>query len=161
MPIMDYDAFAAALPARGALIGIDPGSVTIGVAASDITRTIASPAVGVKRSKMAIDGAAIFAIYKDRDACGLVVGHPLNMDGSKGPSSQAARALARNLLAIDDVPLLMWDERLTTAAVQRQMIAADMSRAKRASTVDAAAASYMLQGLLDRLVSTATSLPHL
>jgi putative holliday junction resolvase len=159
MPILDYDAFAAILPKRGALIGIDPGSVTIGVAASDATRTIASPASGVKRVKMAIDGAAIFAIYKDREACGLVVGHPLNMDGSKGPSSQAARAFARNLVAIEDVPLLMWDERLSTAAVLRQMITADMSRAKRAATVDAAAASYMLQGLLDRLVSQATDGP--
>jgi putative holliday junction resolvase len=161
MPILDYDAFAALLPKRGALIGIDPGSVTIGVAASDGTRTIASPATGVKRAKMAQDGAAIFAIFKDRDACGLVVGHPLNMDGSKGPSSQSARAFARNLLAIQDVPLLMWDERLSTAAVLRQMISADMTRAKRAATVDAAAASYMLQGLLDRLHSNSTALPPL
>jgi putative holliday junction resolvase len=161
MPILEYEAFAAALPARGALIGIDPGSVTIGVAASDATRTIASPAKGVKRAKMAQDGAAIFAIYKDREACGLVIGHPLNMDGSKGPSSQSARAFARNLVLIDDVPVLMWDERLSTAAVLRQMISADMSRAKRAAKVDAAAASYMLQGLLDRLQSNATSLTQL
>jgi putative holliday junction resolvase len=161
MPILEYEAFAAALPKRGALIGIDPGSVTIGVAASDGTRTIASPASGVRRTKMVQDGAAIFAIFKDRDACGLVVGHPLNMDGSKGPSSQSARAFARNLMAIQDVPLLMWDERLSTAAVLRQMITADMTRAKRAATVDAAAASYMLQGLLDRLRSSATTLPPL
>jgi putative holliday junction resolvase len=161
MPILDYHDFAAALPQRGALIGIDPGSVTIGVAASDATRTIASPASGVKRLKMAQDGAAVFAIYKNREACGLVVGHPINMDGSKGPSAQSARAFARNLLAIEDVPLLMWDERLSTAAVTRQMISADMSRAKRAATVDAAAASYMLQGLLDRLHSNATRLPSL
>lgn len=161
MAILDYEAFATALPNRGALIGIDPGSVTIGVAASDATRTIASPASGVKRIKMAQDGAAIFAIFKDRGACGFVVGHPINMDGSKGPSSQSARAFARNLLAIQDVPLLMWDERLSTAAVLRQMISADMTRAKRAATVDAAAASYMLQGLLDRLRSTATTLPPL
>jgi putative holliday junction resolvase len=156
MPVLDYDAFAACLPKRGALIGLDPGSVTIGVAASDGTRTIASPVSGVKKTKMSADAAAIFAIYQNRDACGLVVGHPLNMDGSRGPSSQAARAFARNLLAIKDVPLLMWDERLSTAAVLRQMISADMSRAKRAATVDAAAASYMLQGLLDRLQSDAT-----
>jgi putative holliday junction resolvase len=161
MPILEYDAFVAALPKRGALIGIDPGSVTIGIAASDSTRTIASPASAVKRVKMAQDGAAIFTIFKNREACGFVVGHPINMDGSKGPSSQSARAFARNLLAIEDVPLLMWDERLSTAAVLRQMISADMTRAKRAATVDAAAASYMLQGLLDRLHSTATTLPLL
>jgi putative holliday junction resolvase len=156
MPILEYEAFAAGLPKRGALIGLDPGSVTIGVAASDTTRTIASPASGIKKVKMSTDVAAIFAIYKDREACGLVIGHPLNMDGSKGPSSQAARAFARNIIGIEDVPLLMWDERLSTAAVLRQMISADMSRAKRAATVDAAAASYMLQGLLDRLQSDAT-----
>ena len=161
MPILDYQAFAEALPKQGALIGIDPGSVTIGVAASDATRTIASPANGVKRAKMAQDGTAIFAIFDNREACALVVGHPLNMDGSKGPSSQSARAFARNLLAIRDVPLLMWDERLSTAAVLRQMISADMSRAKRAATVDAAAASYMLQGLLDRLHSPIGRLPSL
>jgi putative holliday junction resolvase len=161
MPILDYENFAAILPKRGALIGLDPGSVTIGVAASDATRTIASPASAVKKVKMAQDGAAIFAIYKNREACGFVVGHPLNMDGSKGPSAQAARAFARNLIAIEDVPLLMWDERLSTAAVLRQMITADMTRAKRAATVDAAAASYMLQGLLDRLVSQATDGPNL
>jgi putative holliday junction resolvase len=151
MSILDYDAFKAQLPAIGALLGLDPGTKTIGVAAADRTRMIASPAAGIKRTKMAADGAAIFAIYDDRQACGLVIGHPLNMDGSHGPSAQAARALARNLLAIRDVPILMWDERLSTAAVQRQMIAADMSRAKRAAIVDAAAASFTLQGLLDRL----------
>ena len=119
MPILDYQAFVEALPKQGALIGIDPGSVTIGVAASDATRTIASPANGVKRAKMAQDGTAIFAIFDNREACALVVGHPLNMDGSKGPSSQSARAFARNLLAIRDVPLLMWDERLSTAEIGR------------------------------------------
>ncbi|GBF59370.1 putative pre-16S rRNA nuclease [Candidatus Phycosocius bacilliformis] len=153
MPILDLAEFAASLPARKALIGLDPGSTTIGVAASDFTRLIASPAGGVKRSKWPVDAAAIFKVFDDREACGLVVGHPINMDGRPGPSAQAARAFARNLLAIRDVPLLMWDERLSTAAVQRQMIAADMSRAKRAAVVDSAAAAYMLQGLLDRLQS--------
>lgn len=156
MPILEYDGFVTSLPKRGALIGLDPGSVTIGVAASDATRTIASPATGIKKVKMSVDSAAIFALYDDREACGIVIGHPLNMDGSRGPSSQAARAFARNLINTHDVPVLMWDERLSTAAVLRQMISADMSRAKRAATVDAAAASYMLQGLLDRLYSDAT-----
>lgn len=100
---------------------------------------------------MAVDAAAVFVALDSRQALGLVIGHPLNMDGSKGPSAQAARAFARNLLAIRDVPALMWDERLSTAAVQRQMIDADMTRARRAQAVDSAAAAYMLQGLLDRL----------
>jgi putative Holliday junction resolvase len=156
MPILDYADFVAILPNQRALIGIDPGSTTIGVAASDVTRLIASPAGGVRRTKMGADAKAIFAIFDDRAACGLVIGHPLNMDGSKGPSSQAARAFARNLIGVRDVPVLMWDERLSTAAVQRQMIAADITRAKRAAKVDAAAAAFMLQGLLDRLKSGAT-----
>jgi putative holliday junction resolvase len=143
--------FLAALPPRGALIGLDPGTKTVGVATSDQTRMIASPLPGVRRIKMAQDAAAVFAAFDGREATGLVVGHPLNMDGTQGPSAQAARAFARNLLAARDVPLLMWDERLSTAAVTRQMIEADMSRAKRALAVDSAAAAYMLQGLLDRL----------
>jgi putative holliday junction resolvase len=159
MALLEYDEFAQSLPDRGALIGIDPGSTTIGVAASDATRTIASPAKSLKRVKMAQDGAAIFAVYDDRKACALVVGHPLNMNGTNSPSSQSARAFARNLLAIRDVPILMWDERLSTAAVLRQMIDADMTRNKRAAIVDAAAASYMLQGLLDRLHSPIGKLP--
>jgi putative holliday junction resolvase len=151
MPLLTLSEFVAALPPRGALIGLDPGSKTVGVAASDLTRMIASPLQGIIRVKMAGDAAAVFAAFDSREAQGLVIGHPLNMDGSKGPSAQAARAFARNLIAVRDVPVLMWDERLSTAAVQRQMIDADMTRAKRAQAVDSAAAAYMLQGLLDRL----------
>lgn len=151
MPLLDLDDFARALPERGALIGLDPGTRTIGVAVADPTRLIASPEQGVARTKIAADAAAIFRVFDNRRAAALVIGHPLNMDGSSGPSAQAARAFARNLLAIRDVPALMWDERLSTAAVQRQMIQADVSRARRAAAVDAAAAAYMLQGLLDRL----------
>jgi putative Holliday junction resolvase len=161
MALVDYATFVQNLPEQQALVGIDPGSTTIGVAVSDRTRLIASPALGVKRTKIAADAKAIFAIYDDRNACGLVIGHPLNMNGSRGPSSQAAHAFARNLLSIRDVPILMWDERLSTAAVQRQMIAADMTRAKRAAVVDAAAAAYVLQGLLDRLRATGTGQPTL
>ncbi len=155
MPLYDAVAFRAALPATGALIGLDPGTRTIGVAVSDATRLIASPVIGVKRRKFALDASEIFAILDDRSACALVVGHPLNMDGSAGPSAQAARAFARNLLALRDLPLLLWDERLSTAAVQRQMIEADMTRARRAREVDAAAAAFMLQGCLDRMRESA------
>ncbi|GIU67295.1 Holliday junction resolvase RuvX [Candidatus Phycosocius spiralis] len=154
MSILAYDCFLAAIPEKGPLIGLDPGTNTIGVAVSDLTRLIASPAMGLRRAKMATDAKAIFDLYDDRGACGLVIGHPLNMDGSHGPSAQSARAFARNLVVIRDVPVLMWDERLSTAAVQRQMVAADMTRAKRAKAVDAAAAAFILQGLLDRLKTT-------
>jgi putative Holliday junction resolvase len=132
-------------------VGLDPGSRTIGVAVSDATRLIASPVEGIRRTKFAADGARVLALADSRAACGLVIGHPLNLDGSAGPSAQAARAFARNLLALRDMPVLLWDERLSTAAVQRQMIEADVSRARRAREVDAAAAAFMLQGLLDRL----------
>jgi putative holliday junction resolvase len=151
MPLLDFDAFRLALPARGALIGIDPGTKTIGLAVSDINRAIASPTPPVTRKKFGLDASAIFALLDDRQACALVIGHPLNMDGSAGPSAQAARAFARNLAGVRDLPVLMWDERLSTAAVQRQMIEADVSRARRAQQVDSAAAAFMLQGLLDRL----------
>lgn len=151
MPMLDLQGFVAALPPTGALVGLDPGSVTVGVAVSDLTRLVASPAGGVRRTRMAADAAAVFAICDDRNACGLAIGHPLHLDGRPGPAAQAARAFARNLLSVRDMPLIMWDERLSTAAVQRQMIAADMSRAKRAREVDSAAAAWMLQGLLDRL----------
>lgn len=157
MPLYAAAAFQAALPASGALIGLDPGTRTIGVAVSDATRLIASPVSGVKRRKFALDAAEIFAILDDRSACAVVVGHPLNMDGSAGPSAQAARAFARNLLGLRDLPLLLWDERLSTAAVQRQMIEADMTRARRAREVDAAAAAFMLQGFLDRMRETSAS----
>jgi putative holliday junction resolvase len=151
MPLLSLPEFQAALPERAALLGLDPGTRTIGVAVSDATRLIASPVQGIGRRKFALDAAAVFALADDRAVAGLVVGHPLNMDGSSGPSAQAARAFARNLIGLRDLPVLLWDERLSTAAVQRQMVEADVSRARRAREVDAAAAAFMLQGLLDRL----------
>lgn len=151
MPLLSLPEFASALPVNGALIGIDPGSKTIGLSVSDTRRAIASPVAPVVKKKFAIDAAAILALLDDRSAVGLVIGHPLNMDGTAGPSAQAARAFGRNMAGLRDLPVLMWDERLSTAAVQRQMIAADVSRARRAEQVDSAAAAFMLQGLLDRL----------
>lgn len=139
------------LPPRGALLALDPGSKTIGVAVSDPTRLIASGLETVKRSKLAADVARIFQLYDGRACVGVVLGLPLNMDGSEGPRAQSARAFARNLLAIRDVPLTMVDERLTTAGAERALIEADASRARRAQVIDAAAAAWMLQGVLDRL----------
>lgn len=153
MAVLPLPAFVAALPSKGVLIGLDPGSKTIGVAASDAGRLIASPVSGVKRVKFSADATSIFALADERAAIGFVIGHPLNLDGTSGPAAQAARAFARNLAGLRDAPILLWDERLSTAAVTRQMIEADVSRATRARVVDAHAAAFMLQGLLDRLQS--------
>lgn len=145
----------AELPLRGALLGLDPGSKTLGAAVSDATRTIASPLETIRRSKLAADAARVFALYDGRGCGGLVVGLAVNMDGSEGPAAQSARALARNLLSVRDVPLALWDERLSTAGAQRALIEADLSRARRAALIDAQAAAFMLQGALDRLKEAA------
>ncbi|MBL8552598.1 MAG: Holliday junction resolvase RuvX [Hyphomonadaceae bacterium] len=142
--------FAAALPA-GALLGLDPGSKRIGVAVSDATRLIASPFDVIARTRFSEDAARIFALYDARACVGFVIGLPLNMDGTAGPAAQSARAFARNLLGIRDVPLLLWDERLSTSAATRTLIDADASRRRRGEVVDKVAAGYMLQGALDAL----------
>lgn len=151
MPLLTLPDFAAGLPKLGGLLGLDPGSKTIGVAGTDPTRLIASSIEGIWRTKFAWDAERIFELWDEREAVGLVIGLPLNMDGSAGPAAQSARAFANNLLKIRDVPLLMWDERLSTVAVTRTLIDADMSRQKRANVVDKTAAAWVLQGLIDRL----------
>jgi putative holliday junction resolvase len=151
MALFDLAEFTASIGASGALLGLDPGSKTIGVAAADPSRSIASGIAGIRRTRMQADADAVFGYYDGRACVGLVIGLPLNMDGSAGPSAQSARAFARNLLKVRDVACLMWDERLSTAAVTRAMIGNDVSRATRAAVVDQEAAAYMLQGLLDRL----------
>ncbi len=142
------------LPAAGALLALDPGSKTIGVAVSDPTRLIASALETIKRSKLAADAGRLFHLYDGRSCVGMIVGLPLNMDGSEGPRAQSARAFARNLLGVRDVPLVFMDERLTTAGAERALLEADASRARRAEVIDAAAAAWLLQGVLDRLRST-------
>lgn len=151
MPLLDLPAFAAALPTSGALIGLDPGEKRIGVAVSDVNRLIASSLDTVARVKFAADAEAILKLYDGRACVGFVVGLPLNMDGSVGPSAQSARAFARNLLGVRDAPLLLWDERLSTAAVTRTLIEGDASRRRRGEVVDKMAAAYMLQGALDAM----------
>jgi putative holliday junction resolvase len=148
------DAFRAALPQRGRLLGLDVGTKTIGTALCDAGWTIASPAALIKRTKFSVDLAAIVKVVELQSVRGIVVGLPLNLDGSDSPRTQSVRAFARNL-AVLDRPILLWDERWSTAAVERQMIAADVSRAKRAEKVDNAAAAYILQGAIDRLASAA------
>lgn len=151
MPMLDLPDFAAALPARAAILGVDPGEKRIGVAISDLTRLIASSLETIARVKFATDAEALFKIYDARQCVGLVIGLPLNMDGSSGPAAQSARAFARNLIAKRDVPLLMWDERLSTAAVTRTLLEGDATRKRRGEVVDKMAAAYMLQGAIDAM----------
>ncbi|MFO1185257.1 MAG: Holliday junction resolvase RuvX [Bauldia sp.] len=145
------DQFVAALPASGPLLGLDLGTKTIGVAISDIGRRVASPLTTLAKRRFADDAEALRTIVAERAAVGFVLGLPLNMDGSEGPRVQATRAFARNLAAAISLPIAFWDERLSTAAVTRTLIEADRSRARRAELVDKMAASYILQGFLDRL----------
>ena len=143
--------FAAALPPAGALAGLDLGTVTIGIAVSDGLRSVATPIETIKRKKFGKDAAALLAICIDRDIKGLVLGLPLNMDGTEGPRCQATRAFARNLEGLTDLPIGFWDERLSTVAAERALLEADTSRRRRAEVIDHVAASYILQGALDRL----------
>ncbi len=148
LPLADI---IAHLPPRGALIGLDLGSKTIGVASCDPDRRLATGVETVARKTFSADAKRILALATERKAAGFVLGLPLNMDGSEGPRAQSTRAFARNLAKLTALPIALWDERLSTAAVERQLIAADVSRAKRAAVIDQHAAAFILQGALDRL----------
>jgi putative Holliday junction resolvase len=141
----------AALPAEGALLGLDLGEKTIGLALSDLRRKIASPLLTIRRTKFAADAAALLAEARRHAVAALVIGLPLNMDGSEGARAQATRAFARNLAKLTDLAIVFWDERLSTAAVTRTLIESDLSRRRRGALVDKLAAAYILQGVLDRL----------
>ena len=152
MAVIDLLDLPAALPRGAALVGIDHGEKTIGVAISDSSLMVASPAVVIRKVKFTQDAEALFTLMASRGAGGFVVGLPVNMDGSEGPRCQSVRAFARNLLRLRDLPIAFWDERLSTSAVSRLLIEeADVSRARRAETVDKLAAAWILQGALDRL----------
>jgi putative holliday junction resolvase len=155
MPVLPLAEMAASLPARGALIGLDLGTKTIGVAVSDPDRRVAAPVETVMRKRFALDAQRILALAAERRAVAYVLGLPVNMDGSEGPRAQATRAFARNLEKLTALPIALWDERLSTAAVERALIAADLSRAKRKAVIDQHAATYILQGALDRLAGLA------
>lgn len=149
--LSSFDDFAAALPPRGRVMGLDLGSKTIGVALSDTLRSIASPHSLIKRSKFKADALTLLTICVEQEVCAILLGLPINMDGSKGPRVQSTQAFARNLQPYTDIPIGFWDERLSTAAVERTLIDADRSRARRKELIDKMAASYILQGALDRL----------
>jgi putative Holliday junction resolvase len=133
------------------LLGLDIGTKTIGLALSDVSRSIATPYDTIRRTKFTEDAALIRDIVQKQDVGALVIGLPINLDGSEGPRAQSTRAFARNLAPIVQLPMLFWDERLSTAAVERHLIEADASRKRRAEVVDRMAAAYILQGALDRL----------
>ncbi|MGA0531504.1 Holliday junction resolvase RuvX [Hansschlegelia sp. KR7-227] len=151
--IADFDALVTALPLEGALIGLDLGTKTIGVAVSDPRRTIASPMETIARRKFTLDADRLLAIAEHRRVCAYVLGLPVNMDGTEGPRCQATRAFARSLAGRTPAPIAFWDERLSTAAVERMLIGFDTSRKRRAEVVDKLAAAYILQGALDRIAA--------
>ena len=152
MAVVDLTELPAMLPPRAPLVGLDLGEKTIGVAVSDPARIIASPLSLIRRTKFAADAEALFKLMASRAAEGVVIGLPVNMDGTEGPRCQSARAFARNLLRMRDLSIAFWDERLSSVAANRMLIQeADASRTRRAELVDKAAAAWILQGALDRL----------
>jgi putative holliday junction resolvase len=149
--LLDVTAFAAALPARGCLIGIDAGTKTLGLALSDRTRMIASALETIRRAKLKLDLAHLLPLAAKHQVCGFVIGYPINLDGSKGPRAQATVSFARSLAEVSPLPILLWDERWSTVTAERALIEADTSRAKRAEKIDMVAAVIILQGALERL----------
>lgn len=151
---MIYDTlseFGQALKPGAALVGIDLGEKTIGVAVSDRLRHVATPLETIRRKKFTADAAQLLDIVKEREIGGFIIGLPFNMDGSEGPRAQSTRAFARNLMRLNDLPLSYWDERLSTVAAERALLEADTSRARRREVIDHVAAGFILQGALDRL----------
>ncbi len=147
----DLEEFRTALPNSGPLAGLDLGTHTIGVAISDGFRSVASPLETIRRKKFGVDAKALLDICATRGVAGIILGLPLNMDGSEGPRCQATRAFARNLDPLAGLPIGFWDERLSTVAAERALLEADTSRRRRAEVIDHVAASFILQGALDRL----------
>ena len=145
------ETFAAALPRDGAIAGLDLGDKTIGVALSDRRRIAATPLEVIRRVKFTEDATRLLALLKSREAVAILLGLPLNMDGSEGPRVQSTRAFARNLTRLTDLPIGFWDERLSTVAAERALLEADTSRKRRSQVIDQVAAGFILQGALDRL----------
>ena len=149
--ILDVEDFAMALPPGARLIGVDVGTKTLGLALSDVSRTIASGLETIRRTKFKTDAARLVALVREHKVAGLVIGLPIGLDGSTGPRAQASRSFARLIGPLANVPILMWDERLTTVEAERLLITADASRKRRAEVIDKMAATLILQGALDRM----------
>lgn len=159
-PELTIEDFARTLAPRRSLIGLDLGTKTIGVAVSDLSRMIASGVTTIARTKFKEDAAELLRIVARQDACGLVIGLPLNLDGSSGPRVQSTRSFVRNLAPLCPLPVLLWDERLSTVAAERMLIDADASRRRRAEVIDKVAATIILQSALDRLRHIEASRPR-
>ena len=151
MILTDIVEFARILPPYRAILGLDLGDKTIGVAVADLSRSIATPIEVIRREKFMLDAQRLLAIIEDRKAAGVILGLPLNMDGSEGPRVQSTRAFARNLEKLTPLPISFWDERLSTVAAERALLEADTSRKRRREVIDQVAAGYILQGALDRM----------
>ena len=147
----DLSEFLSELPATSALMGLDLGDKTIGIAVSDRMRSVATPLRTLTRSKFGVNADELEVLIKEREIGGLIIGLPINMDGSEGPRAQSTRAFARNLAQRGSVPIAFWDERLSTVAAERTLLEADTSRRRRAQVIDHVAAAFILQGALDRL----------
>ena len=152
-PVLPLTEAAAHLPPRGALIGLDLGTKTIGLSVSDLGRRFATPREVIRRVKFGVDAEALLSVAEKEKVAAFVIGLPVNMDGSEGPRCQATRAFVRNMEQKTPLPFIFWDERLSTVAAERVLIEMDVSRRKRAERIDSAAASFILQGALDRLTS--------
>ncbi len=150
-PIVTLPELKSALKRGDRLLGLDVGSKTVGLALSDVTLQIATPLETIRRTKFTADAARLLQIAAEQGAGGLVVGLPVNLDGTEGPRAQSTRAFVRNLGQISDIPAAFWDERLSTQAAERALLEADASRKRRAEVIDKMAAAYILQGALDRL----------
>ena len=159
MPLRNPSELAGLLKPNQRLLGLDVGSKTIGLALSDVSRSIATPLETLKRGKFGDDARWLWALMREHEVAALVIGLPINMDGTEGPRCQSVRQFAKNLLTLADTDIVFWDERLSTVAAERAMLEADMSRKKRAENVDKVAAAYILQGLLDNLAAMARRSP--
>jgi putative Holliday junction resolvase len=151
MILTEISEFHTLLPPYRAILGLDLGDKTIGVAVSDLSRSIATPIEVIRREKFTLDAQRLLTIVSNRNAAGMILGLPLNMDGSEGPRVQSTRAFARNLEKLTALPITFWDERLSTVAAERALLEADTSRKRRREVIDQVAAGYILQGALDRM----------
>ena len=151
MILEDLNDFVAAMPPYRAVAGLDLGDKTIGVAISDLRRGVATPTEVIRREKFTLDAQRLLTLLTLREVAGIILGLPLNMDGSAGPRVQSTRAFARNLEKLTDLPITFWDERLSTGAAERALLEADTSRKRRKEVIDQVAAGYILQGALDRM----------